>query len=126
MPKRNGTGIALLADPTRRRIIALCAGRSRRPSTVAKLLGVSRPTATRQLLLLADAGLLARRKALGDGRGVRYIVEPARIGQIMAWLAGTEVGWDGSDGEPPYVGMTSPDEPPSARPSAPSSGRPSK
>ena len=25
MPKRNGTGIALLADPTRRRIVALLA-----------------------------------------------------------------------------------------------------
>jgi len=103
MPRRNGTGIALLADPTRRRIMALCAGTARRPSAVARLAGVSRSTATRQLQTLERAGLLKRRRSELDGRGVLYGIEPKRVGPIMAWLAGTTVGWDGRDGEPPIV-----------------------
>jgi DNA-binding transcriptional ArsR family regulator len=103
VPKRNGLGIALLADPTRRRIVALCAGRPRRPYAIANLLGVSRPAASRQLRMLTDAGLLVRRPSGLDGRGLVYLVEPRRAGQIIAWLAGTEVAWDGRDGEPPIV-----------------------
>jgi DNA-binding transcriptional ArsR family regulator len=103
MPRRNGTGIALLADPTRRRIIAMCARQPRRPSAVARLLGVSRSTATRQLQLLARAGLVARQPSSLDGRGVLYAVDRKKVGATIAWLAGTEVAWDGTDGDPPLV-----------------------
>lgn len=91
MPRRNGTGIALLADPTWRRIIALIAIRPRRPSAVARDLGVHRSTATRQLHLLEEAGLILGRRTLYDGRGKRYFLEPRRVGPVLAWLAGTEV-----------------------------------
>src|SRR5688500_2049650 len=97
MPKRIGTGIALLADPTRRQIVALCATRPRRPSALAQLLDLSRPATTRQLRLLAEAGLLVRRRSGVDARGFLYAVPPKRIGHIIAWLGGTEVGWDGED-----------------------------
>ena len=103
MPRRNGTGIALLADPTRRRIVALCAGHARRPSAIADALGVSPPTATRQLRLLTEAGLLVRHPSPFDGRGVVYLLNPRRVRPIVAWLAGTEVAWDGRDGDPPIV-----------------------
>jgi hypothetical protein len=46
MPKRNGPGIALLADPTRRRIIAALAISPRRPSSLAAELHLSRPATT--------------------------------------------------------------------------------
>ena len=49
MPKRNGSGIALLADPTRRQIVGLLAVRSLRPSTIATEVGLSRPATSRQL-----------------------------------------------------------------------------
>jgi hypothetical protein len=55
VPSRNGTGTGLLADPTRCRIIAMCAGRMCGPSMVARQLGVAPSTATRQLRMLADA-----------------------------------------------------------------------
>jgi len=103
MPRRNGVGIALLADPTRRRIMALCAEAPRRPSSVARALSVSRPTATRQLRLLEQAGLLTRRPSNLDGRGVVYLIDRTRVGAIMAWLAGTRVSWDGREGDPPVV-----------------------
>jgi DNA-binding transcriptional ArsR family regulator len=76
MPKRNGSGIALLADPTRRRIVAAVAVRPRRPSSLAAELGLSRPATTRQLRLLEDAGLIRASWFLGDRRGVLFAIDP--------------------------------------------------
>jgi DNA-binding MarR family transcriptional regulator len=92
MPKRNGQGIALLADETRRRIVALLAGRPMRPSAVAQELGLSRPAVSRQLALLQEARLVRRYPSMADRRAYLYSVEPEAKGRIIAWLAGTEVG----------------------------------
>jgi DNA-binding transcriptional ArsR family regulator len=92
MPKRNGLGIDLLADPTRRRIIAALATSPRRPSGLASELGLSRPATTRQLTLLRDAGLVRVGQSRADGRVRLYFLEPRSHGRITAWLAGTEVG----------------------------------
>ncbi len=92
MPRRNGSGIELLADPTRRRIVALLALAQRRPSKLATETGLSRPATSRQLRLLARAGLISARRGYVDRRTVVYYIEPVRLGQIAAWLAGTEVG----------------------------------
>ncbi len=92
MPKRNGHGIELLADPTRRAIVALLALRERQPSKIAQEIGLSRPATSRQLRLLRQARLISVRRHYVDGRKVLYFIEPRRLGQITAWLAGTEVG----------------------------------
>ena len=92
MPKRNGHGIELLADPTRRRIIALLALGHGQPSKLAQEIGLSRPATSRQLRLLQKAGLVSMRRHYVDRRRVVYFIEPQRLGQIAAWLAGTEVG----------------------------------
>lgn len=92
MPKRNGLGIELLADPTRRRIIAALAVCPRRPSSLATDLGLSRPATTRQLQLLRDAGLVRVSRSKLDGHGRLYQREPRTHVPITAWLAGTEVG----------------------------------
>jgi DNA-binding transcriptional ArsR family regulator len=110
MPRRNGTGIELLADPTRRRIIALIATRPRRPSAVARDLGVHRSTASRQLHLLERAGLIVARRVYRDRRGVLYVIDPRRVGHVLAWLAGTEVAGpfsvrSGRSGPPPSEGQ---------------------
>ncbi len=91
MPKRNGTGIELLADPTRRRIIALLAVRPRRPSVLAKEVGLSRPTMSYHLRLLYEAGLIRQLAVFADGRSILYGIDPRAHGRITAWLAGTEV-----------------------------------
>jgi DNA-binding transcriptional ArsR family regulator len=92
MPRRNGPGIELLADPTRRRIIAALALCPRRPSSLATELGLSRPATTRQLNLLLDAGLVRAGRSITDGRARLYRIEPLAHGPITAWLAGTEIG----------------------------------
>ena len=92
MARRNGPGIALLADPTRRAIIALIALQPRRPSSIAAELELSRPAVSRQLRLLEEAGLVRAFPFRLDGRGLLYQVDPSALRQITAWLAGTEVG----------------------------------
>lgn len=92
MPKRNGHGIDLLADPTRRGILSLIALGVGQPSKIAVEIGRSRPATTRQLRILHKAGLVSVRRHYVDGRKVVYFVDPRRLGQITAWLAGTEVG----------------------------------
>jgi DNA-binding transcriptional ArsR family regulator len=92
MPKRNGHGIDLLADPTRRAIVALIVLGMTEPSKIAKELGLSKPATSRQLRILADAGLVVARRDVLDGRRRRYWVDVQKHGRITAWLAGTEVG----------------------------------
>ena len=92
MPKRNGLGIELLADPTRRRLIALLAISPCRPTTLAQELGLSRPATTRQLGLMRDAGFVQVGRSRADGRVRLYSVDARRHGVITAWLAGTEIG----------------------------------
>jgi DNA-binding transcriptional ArsR family regulator len=91
MPKRNGSGIALLADPTRRRLVALLAIRPRRPSGLAAEIGLSRPATARQLHLLEEAGLIRASRFMIDRRSVLYAIDPRMHGPITAWLAGTEI-----------------------------------
>jgi DNA-binding transcriptional ArsR family regulator len=91
VPKRNGQGIELLADRTRRRIVAALALRPRRPSSLALEIGLSRPAISRQLHLLRSAGLVRSGRSLADGRVVLFSIEPRQHGRITAWLAGTEI-----------------------------------
>jgi predicted transcriptional regulator len=91
VPKRNGQGIELLADRTRRRIIACLALRPRRPSSLALEIGLSRPAIARQLHLLRDAGLVRSSRSVADGRVVLFSIEQGQHGRITAWLAGTEI-----------------------------------
>ena len=91
MPKRNGPGIELLADPTRRRMLAEMALCPQRPSTLALKLGLSRPATSRQLALLRTAGLVTRWRGTLDGRVLIYAIDPQAHGRITAWLSGTEI-----------------------------------
>jgi DNA-binding MarR family transcriptional regulator len=104
MPRRNGAGIELLADPTRRRIIAALALQPRRPSSLAKELGLSRPAMTRQLHILRAAGFIQSGRSMADRRAILFALEPRQHGVITAWLAGTEIGRPtarfGRDGKP--------------------------
>ena len=94
MPRRNGSGVALLADPLRLRIVALLALGPRRPSVVAEQLGISRSAATRHLHLLKAAGLVGSQPTMLDRRRIVYYIEPRKLGVITAWLAGTRIGLD--------------------------------
>jgi DNA-binding transcriptional ArsR family regulator len=92
MPKRAARGIELLADPTRRAIIALVAVRPLRPTTIAREIGLSRPAVSRQLRLLRENGLVERQRSWADRRAFIYRIPRGRHGVITAWLAGIEIG----------------------------------
>jgi AraC-like DNA-binding protein len=91
MPRGKAEGIELLADATRRQIVALIAGRIRHPSDIAQALGLSRPAVSRQLKLLVGAGLLQWRWSLIDLRSRVYMIDPAMQEPILAWLAGVDL-----------------------------------
>lgn len=84
-------GIELLADPTRRRIVALIAGRVWHPADIAAAIGLSRPAVSRQLSLLSNAGLVRWRWSPIDGRSRDYFIDPAMREPIIAWLAGVDL-----------------------------------
>jgi DNA-binding transcriptional ArsR family regulator len=81
----------LLADPTRRRIVALVAGTVHRPADIAAALQLSRPAVSRQLRLLVEAGLLRWTWSRLDLRSRHYFVDPAWEGPIIVWLAGVDL-----------------------------------
>ena len=91
MPTRKAVGIELLADPTRRRIVALIAARVRHPADIAAAIGLSRPAVSRQLRLLTEAGLIRWTWSNLDRRSRVYIVDPAMQAPIIAWLAGVDL-----------------------------------
>ena len=92
MPRRNGTGVALLADPTRLKIIQLIAIHPRRPSDLAHELGLSRPAVSRQLRILTDAALIRDLPIYRDGRMRLFGLHPDNLNRVVAFLAGTEIG----------------------------------
>ena len=77
MPRRAAEGVDLLADPTRRRIVALIAGRVWHPADIAEAIGLSRPAVSRQLRLLNQAGLVRWRWSQLDLRSRDYFIDPA-------------------------------------------------
>ena len=91
MPRAMAEGIELLADPTRRRIVALIAGKVRRPSDIASSMGLGRPAVSRQLRLLTRAGLLRWTWSRLDLRTRIYVIDPVMEGPIIAWLAGVDL-----------------------------------
>ena len=91
MPRRAAEGIELLADATRRQIVALIAARIRHPSDIASALGLRRPAVSRQLALLVNAGLLRWRRSTIDRRMRVYVIDPAMQEPILAWLAGVDL-----------------------------------
>jgi DNA-binding transcriptional ArsR family regulator len=104
MPRRAAEGIELLADPTRRHIVALIAGRVWHPADIAEALSLSRPAVSRQLRLLTQVGLLRWRWSSIDLRSRDYFIDPAVQAAIIAWLAGVDL----RSARPPFRSCWSP------------------
>jgi len=96
MPRRIEPNLSLLADPTRRKIVAMLALRIMRPSVLAQRLGLGRPAVSHHLGLLVEAGLIVAHDGV-DRRHRYYGLDHWNRGRITAWLAGTEVGLYGVD-----------------------------
>jgi DNA-binding transcriptional ArsR family regulator len=92
MSKRNGTGIALLGDPTRLRIAQLVAEHPRRASTIADEVGLSRPAVSRQLRLLREAGIISVLPAPHDNRVRLFGLSRDNATRVRAFLEATGLG----------------------------------
>ncbi len=80
------TALRAAAEPTRLRLLALCASGELTVSELSDILGQSQPRVSRHLKLLCDAGLLDRFR---EGSWVFYrLAERARAGELARLLVG--------------------------------------
>jgi ArsR family transcriptional regulator len=85
-------GLRAAAEPTRLRLLALCAQGELTVSELVQILGQSQPRVSRHLKLLCDAGLLDR---LPEGSWVFYrLAEGSRANGLVRQLAGMLPGED--------------------------------
>jgi DNA-binding transcriptional ArsR family regulator len=81
-----------LADPNRRYVLEVLAGRETATATeLATELPVTRQAVAKHLAALSDAGLVESRRA---GRETRYELTPAPLAEAMDWMASVGAQWD--------------------------------
>ncbi len=81
-----------LADPTRRRLVAMLGERGAASATeLARELPVTRQAVVKHLGALVAAGLAASAR---EGREVRYRLTPAPLSEAAAWMAHVGAEWD--------------------------------
>ncbi len=79
-----------LGDPTRRAILGLLAKGERSTGLIAGDFPLSRPTISKHLGVLHDAGLVMRHQA---GRNQLYAIVPAPLGAAYNWLRRYQRFW---------------------------------
>jgi DNA-binding transcriptional ArsR family regulator len=81
-----------IADPNRREILILLAEREELPiAAITSHFPISRTAVNKHLHVLADAGLVRKRKA---GRETRYSLQLEPLQQVQQWLSYFERYWD--------------------------------
>ena len=78
------TIFAVIADPTRRRILELLADRERSVSELVDRFTLTQPAISRHLRDLREAGVVAVRR---DGQRRVYSLQPEALDEIDDWLA---------------------------------------
>lgn len=80
-----------LAHPTRREIIERLSGGSATVGEASRDLGVSKPTISRHLKLLEEAGVVTR---VIDGRTHRLALRPDKLADVAEWLDNQRTRWE--------------------------------
>ncbi|MBO0586295.1 metalloregulator ArsR/SmtB family transcription factor [Sporosarcina sp. E16_8] len=80
-----------IADPTRRRLLELLAGKELSISTISSHFTMSRTAVTKHLYVLESAGLVVARKI---GREKLYCLEAKPLQKLRTWLTFYEQLWD--------------------------------
>jgi DNA-binding transcriptional ArsR family regulator len=81
-----------LADPTRRRILALLRAGERPVGDLVDALGMSQPAVSRHLRLLREGGLVEARV---DAQRRLYRLRAESLRELDAWLAPYRLLWSG-------------------------------
>jgi DNA-binding transcriptional ArsR family regulator len=82
---------AALAHPTRRRIVERLSGGVATVGEATAGLGVSKPTISRHLRTLEEAGLVSR---VIDGRTHRLSLNPETLAETSQWIESQRVRWE--------------------------------
>jgi DNA-binding transcriptional ArsR family regulator len=91
-PERIDRVFSALGDPGRRSLVVAVAARGSATATeLAAELPITRQAVAKQLVALADAGLVRATRA---GRETRYEVTPEPLGDAVAWLVTVGGDWD--------------------------------
>ncbi|MDQ0189821.1 DNA-binding transcriptional ArsR family regulator [Alicyclobacillus cycloheptanicus] len=80
-----------IADPNRRKMLVLLAETELPIAEIVKQFPISRTAVNKHLHVLADAGLVMRRK---QGRETRYQMRPAPLAEVKQWIAFFDQYWD--------------------------------
>lgn len=80
-----------LAHPLRRGIVERLSGGAASVGEVTRDFGVSKPTISRHLKMLEDAGVVSR--AI-DGRTHRLSLHPEALAEASAWIARQQERWE--------------------------------
>ena len=80
-----------LAHPIRREIVERLSGGAATIGEASRGLGVSKPTITRHVKLLEDAGVVTR---VVDGRTHRLGLRPETLADTAAWIEGQRTRWE--------------------------------
>jgi len=80
-----------IADPTRRDILNLLAGKPMTPNSVAESFDVSRQAVSKHIKILTECGIIIVKK---QGRERIYEVEPAKLEVVTDWLNDFRKMWD--------------------------------
>jgi DNA-binding transcriptional ArsR family regulator len=80
-----------LAHPTRREIVERLSGGAATVGEATRGLGVSKPTISRHLKLLEEAGLVTR---VIDGRTHRLALRPETLAETAEWIERTRTRWE--------------------------------
>ena len=75
-----------LADPTRQQVVQLLSTGPRRAGELAAAFRTSRPTMSRHLRVLLQAGIVADERPLHDARARVFRLRPESILEVQAWL----------------------------------------
>jgi DNA-binding transcriptional ArsR family regulator len=82
---------AALAHPTRRQIVERLSGGAATVAEVSRDFGVSKPTISRHLKLLEEAGLVSR---VIDGRTHRLALRPDTLAETSRWIEQQRMRWE--------------------------------
>jgi DNA-binding transcriptional ArsR family regulator len=80
-----------LAHPTRREIVERLSGGAATVGEASRGLGVSKPTISRHLKLLEEAGVVTR---VIDGRTHRLALRPEALADTVEWIEKQRTRWE--------------------------------
>src|SRR2546429_2999698 len=83
---------AALAHPIRREIVERLSGGATTVGEASRDLGVPKPTITRHLKVLEEAGVVTR---VIDGRSHRLALRPDTLAQASKWIETQRTRWEG-------------------------------